>query len=287
MKAIFSFFCYFLVFGNAFCQYDRLYVITDVVNVREKPDFKAKVMGTLKLGDSVIVTGHSNHQSTATIDGVKKTANWVEIIYNYKEAYWVFGGALCEQVIDYKSVKRFMIDSEKKQITDFEQLVKDSILTFGGTFIKLKTQNGEQISIKFSVCNTEDQNTDGHLLTGAFRNQHNPHIIEVIVSQVAFWVTTYVDLKRGKKFTFKEQSYISDNSSISPDGKYIAGSVISSQQPIFAIFDFDKTGKPTYQIVLDDYNISHQWLSNTEIEITYLNTKRKKVLLVPQMQWKK
>jgi len=280
MKSIFILFSCFLLHGKAFSQ-DILYVITDAANIREKPQLNAKVLGTLKLGDSVMVTDYSTHKSTATIDGIKKTATWVEIIFKNKEVAWVFGGALCQQVIDYKSVRNRMALLEKKKIQDLDQLVKDSVLTFGGSFTTFKAQNGEKISLRFSVCDTDDQKADGSLVNEIYKNTSNPHIIEVVTSRVAFEAVAYVDLKRGKKFTFTEHLYTCETSSLSPDGKRIAGKLVASEKPTFVVFDFDVLGKPIYQTILNSHEIDYQWISNKEIHIFNKGTNIKKVLFIP------
>lgn len=272
------------------------YVITNQLNVREKPDVGAKVLGSLKLGDSVIVLGNSETKITATINGLKVTASWAKIKYE-KQIAWVFGGGLCYQILKPDELYTKYYDEEMAAYSiqlrnDIQRLLKDSILFVGGDYIKLRAKTGKEVIVRHCYCMIENLNCqqhDGYQINSLEINTQNPDLVEVTMSAVAFTIKVYVNLKTGKKFNFP-QSQECMESAISPDGKYVLGIPVLSEKTKFLLFDFD-TRKVIKQLTLNSNSFQNsmnwKWLNNQEVEMIETEpSEKKRILLIPQMQWK-
>jgi hypothetical protein len=267
-----------------------LYVITDQLNVREKPDSKAPILGSLALGDSVVFLEYSKNQMTASINGLETTASWAKINYKNKMA-WVFGGGLCFTKLDIQTLYGLNRPVETSIIENINKLLKDSILTIGGDFIKFKTQIGKDIYVRSCGCNNNENANciDGYLIKGLSFHPQNKDIVIINMSVVAFIINVYVNLKTGEKFNFpilQECEY----SLVSPSGKYVIG--IDVRNPQLLLFDFGTSR--LINIAQKEFSPNYldlQWLTDHEVSVEEINqetgkTISKKILLVPQMKWK-
>ncbi len=292
MKQIIIIFSLLLANLNLIAQ-TGMFVITDKLNVREQPNLQAKIIGNLTLGDSVMVTENSENKTTMSINGLQVSATWAKIEYQGKTA-WTFSGGLCYQNINPQYWQApYPVSDSLKMRKDIDKLLKDSTLTIGGNFLKFKTQKNKNIWIYECACLSETSGCiDGHNISNLTINPQNPNIIEVEMSVIAFSIKVYVDLINGIKFNFPEnQSCML--SEISPNAKYVLGLNMYSEKKQLLLFDF-MTGKLLNKAFVDSFgDISHlKWLNEQEIELQNFNYEtnqisKKRVLMIPSMQWKK
>jgi uncharacterized protein YgiM (DUF1202 family) len=292
MKQLFILISLLLTSLNLIAQDKRL-VITDKLNVREQPNPQAKIIGALALGDSVIITENSENKTTMSINGLQVKATWAKIEYQGKTA-WVFDGGLCYEMLNPQYWQApYPASDTLKMKKDIDKLLKDSTLTIGGNFIKLKTQNNKNIWVYECACLGENPSCkDGHKLNSLIINSQNPNILEVEMSVVAFTIKIYIDLKNGIKFNFPENQHCM-LSEISPSAKYVIGVNMYSEKEQLLLFDF-RSGKLLNQAFVDSFgDISHlKWLNEQAIELQSFNYEtnqitKKRVLMIPAMQWKK
>ena len=108
------------------------YSIVDKLNVREVPDKKGTVIGTLNFGDTFEFTGEeSDFKEKITLRGKVRYDSWKKVIYEAKTG-WVYGGGIAkvadmyERTDDTKYLRKINCFSsdELRDILDFE-LEKD------------------------------------------------------------------------------------------------------------------------------------------------------------------
>lgn len=290
---------YFLVLlilmgGTNLLAQSRMFVITDQLNVRAKPDTQAPILTFLALGDSVMVLDFTENKTTASINGLQVTSVWAKIEFQQSKTGWVFYGGLCEQMINPIYWEQAIVEEDSlKARNDIRKLLRDSTLIVGGNFIKFKTKIGKEIFVRECACMSETTSCkDGYRIYSLRIHSQLSHIVEIEMSVVAFTIKVYVDLKNGIKFNFPD-SQACMLSEISPNTQYVIGLNMYSEKKQLLLYDFTG-GKLLKQAFVDSFGeITHlKWLNDQEVELQNFNYEtnqitKKRVLMIPSMQWKK
>ncbi|MDX1904228.1 MAG: hypothetical protein SFU27_08725 [Thermonemataceae bacterium] len=281
MKSIFI--TLLLFFTNYVWAQTYWYVVADSVELKESPNVKAKTLKILQSGDSVKVLQSSDKQEKMLVNNRLKQNYWTQVEYN-KDTSWVFGGFICWKTMNKDFFRSQMrISDNPENLANFDKLLSDSIIILKGDYIKVKTKNGKFLEVRESACNTE--NTffeDGYLINNINILSTHKHIIEFTMSWVAFEVPVYIDTKRGVKFRFSD-NYPCMEASVSPNAKYVVGkAMMPDQNAKLLLFRFDQSQKPIAEYNCATYDYSFRWLNNKTVEITFNQTKKKSIWVIPR-----
>jgi hypothetical protein len=295
MKPLLTVFLFIFLSFRVLAQQEELiyYVILQELKVRDKPDEKAPVTDKLFLGDSVTVEIYSELKTKGLVDGKLLETEWAKIQYRGKTG-WVFGGGLCALgITTHTAFLKKKADYEPKEFEKIDKLVKDSVLRFMGTSVIVKSVNGSKVKVTQAMCYGTDfdarPGADGPILERIHLDPKHPEMIEFNFNFTAIEKTLYVNLKTGKKFMFSVDCM---ESAVSPSGKYVIGIDMSSNTLLLAEFYPKKAiGKLAYSGT-EFCNTELNWLSEKEVELTEINYEtqkvvNRKIILIPQMRWKK